>query len=452
MSRRRKVLLGLLAVVVVLVAGVAVYLGPIAPIATGYAAKITCSGHVVSGRSVEDMAGDLPSNPLVPLLRTSADDDAGSVTSSLIGLWPSTAYATDGLGCTLADERPGFTALPPLPAPDPGTPWPAGDGLGALPDGADAGALDAAIATAFTEDDPQGRLRNTRAVAVVEDGRLVAERYADGFGADTPLLGWSMTKSVANAMVGRLVGEGLLDTAATGLLPAWADDDRSSISLDDLLRMSSGLAFEEVYDPGTDVTEMLFTPTDAGAYAASKPLEAEPGTRWHYSSGTSNIVCDLAHEASGMGPEMARELVFAPLGMSSAVLEPDAAGGLVCSSYLYATARDWARFGQWFLQDGEWDGEQLLPAGWVAYSTTPVELEAENPYGAHWWLNAGPDGERRMPSVPADAYWASGNEGQQVVVVPSADLVVVRLGFSGDFDGIDWGLEPLVAGVIAALG
>jgi CubicO group peptidase (beta-lactamase class C family) len=138
--------------------------------------------------------------------------------------------------------------------------------------------------------------------------------------------------------------------------------------------------------------------------------------------------------------------------MASAVIEPDASGGLVCSSFAYATARDWARFGQWYLQGGRWDGDQLLPTDWVAYSTRPVEVDSEQPYGAHWWLNEGADGQLRMPDVPADAFWASGNEGQQTVVIPSADLVVVRLGFTSDFPGIAWGLEPLLAGVIDATG
>ncbi len=147
---------------------------------------------------------------------------------------------------------------------------------------------------------------------------------------------------------------------------------------------------------------------------------------------------------------MARALVFAPLGMTSAVLEPDATGGLICSSFPYATARDYARFGQLFLDDGVWDGERLLPEGWVEYSTTPVRADGiEHGYGAQWWLNDRGDGTLRMPSVPTDTYWASGNEGQQVVVVPSADLVVVRLGLS-TFSGVDWGLEPLLRGVIAA--
>jgi CubicO group peptidase (beta-lactamase class C family) len=183
--------------------------------------------------------------------------------------------------------------------------------------------------------------------------------------------------------------------------------------------MTDGLDFEEVYDPGTDATQMLFTPGSTADFAAGKPLANPPGTRWNYSSGTTNILCAVAQEAAGAGPELVHELVFEPLGMASALLEPDADGGIVCSSFPYATARDYARFGQWFLQDGEWAGEQLLPEGWVAYSTTPVTLPTEHPYGAQWWLNQGADGQLRMPSVPADAYWASGNEGQQIVVIPS---------------------------------
>lgn len=453
MSRGRKVLIGVVVVLALLLGGVGWYLRPIAPIATGYAAKTVCSAHFVSGRTVDDALGDLPPNPLVPLLRTRADDSEGSVRSSLLGLWPATAYASEGLGCTLAGEEPDFPTPPTVDAGEGDAAWPDGAGPAAVPADVDAAALEAAIDTAFTEDDPDDRERNTRAVVVVRDGELIAERYGDGFDADTPLLGWSMGKSIANAIVGRLVGAGQLDLDDDRLLEVWSDDDRAEITLDHLLRMSSGLAFEEVYDPDTDATRMLFLPGDTGAYAADQPLIGDPGTQWSYSSGTTNILCDVAQEASGLGTGMAHELLFAPLGMSSASIEPDASGGLVCSSFPYATARDWARFGQLFLQDGEWDGERLLPVGWVEYSTTPVETgDADTAYGAHWWLNRSRDGSLRMPSVPEDAYWASGNEGQQVVVIPSEGLVVVRLGFSGDFSGIDWGLEPLLAAIIDATG
>ncbi|WP_052664556.1 serine hydrolase domain-containing protein [Nitriliruptor alkaliphilus] len=452
MSRGRMVLLSLVVLLAALLGGAAWYLRPIAPIATGYAAKTVCSAHFVSGRTVDDGLGDLPPNPLVPLLRMSVNPSERTVRTSLLGVWTSTAYATPGLGCTLSDDRPSFSApTTEVSPPDPGTPWPAGDGPADLPDDVDGAALDAAIATAFAEDDPEGRLRNSRAVVVVRDGALIAERYGDGFAADTPLHGWSMGKSIANAIVGRLVGDGRLDLDDRDLLEEWDGEERADITLDQLLRMTPGLAFDEVYEPDTDATRMLFRPGDTGAYAADQPLVAQPGEHWSYSSGTTNILCDLAQDASGLGTDLAHELVFAPLGMTTATIEPDASGGLICSSFPYATARDWARFGQWFLQDGEWDGAQLLPSGWVEYSTTPVEIaDPGTPYGAQWWLNAGPGGQLRMPSVPADAYWASGNEGQQVVVIPSEGLVVVRLGFSGSFSGVEWGLEPLLAGIIDA--
>lgn len=452
MSRRRRIALTLVGVVVLLGIGVSWYLAPIAPIATGYAAKIVCSAHLVSGRSLADAQDDLPPNPLVPLLRTRADAETGTVSVTLVGLWGTTAHHTPGLGCTLADEAPAFAAPTPLPARDPATPWPVGEGPPEPGDGLDRAGLDAAIATAFTEDDPDGRLRNTRAVVVVRDGQLLAERYGPGFDADTPLLGWSMGKSIANAITGRLVHQGVLDVDLTDLRPEWAGDDRASITVAHLLAMTDGLDFAEVYEPGTDATQMLFRPGSVAGFAAARELAVAPGTRWSYSSGTTNLLCGVAHEASGLGPELAHQLVFAPLGLASAVLEPDATGQLVCSSFPYLTARDWARFGQWYLQDGVWEGTRLLPEGWVAASTTPVAETATDdpPYGWQWWLNEGPDGRLRMPRVPADAYWASGNEGQQVVIVPSEDLVVVRLGFSGAFSGVDWGLEPLLAGVIEA--
>jgi CubicO group peptidase (beta-lactamase class C family) len=449
-SRGRKLVLGVVVALLLGAIGVVLYLGPIAPIATGYAAKVTCSAVFVSERDLDDAIGDLPPNPLVPFLRVRDDRSAGTVRATLLGLSASTAYFTPGLGCTLADERPSFIGPSPLPAPDVDQPWPQGDGPADLPADVDEAALDAAIATAFTEDDADGRLRNTRAVVVVRDGQLVAERYADGIDARTPLLGWSMGKSIANAMVGRLTAAGKLTLEDANLRPEWAGDGRAAITVDHLLTMTDGLDFEEVYDPGTDATQMLFTPGSTADFAADKPLANAPGTRWNYSSGTTNILCAVAQEAADAGPELVHELVFEPLGMTSALLEPDASGGIVCSSFPYATARDYARFGQWFLQDGEWEGAQLLPDGWVTYSTTPVGLPSEHPYGAQWWLNQGADGQLRMPSVPADAYWASGNEGQQIVVIPSADLVVVRLGFSGSFSGIDWGLEPLLAGVVEA--
>ncbi|MCC5948989.1 MAG: serine hydrolase [Nitriliruptoraceae bacterium] len=431
--------------------GVAWYLGPIAPIATGYAAKTTCSGHLIADRDPDDAAADLPDNPLVPFLRTSVEDDR--VSTSLLGAWRSTAYAT-AHGCVLAEEDPGFGPWEPQEPLDAATPWPMGEGPPVAPDDVDTTVLEAAVALAFTEDDPDGRARNTRAVVVAHRGELIAERYGAGFDADTRLLGWSMGKSVASALAGRAAHLGTLQTTDDDLRPElWGSDDpRAAITVEQLLAMTDGLAFEEVYDPDTDATRMLFLPGDTGRYAAQLPLDHEPGTTWDYSSGTTNILCDVVQDALAAGPELAEELLFEPLGMRSAVLEADASGGLVCSSFAYATARDWARFGQLYLDDGVWREQRLLPEGWVEASTTPIEQASEaTPYGWQWWLNASPDGQLRMADVPADAYWASGNEGQQVVVIPSEELVVIRLGFSGSFSGVDWGLEPMLAGIIDAL-
>ncbi len=452
MTRPRK--LGIVAGVILLlaIAGAALYLGPIAPIATGYAAKIACSGVFVSDRDLEDAAGDLPDNPLVPFLRLRTEQQPAAVRATLLGLWPSTAYHAEGTGCTLAADAPEFADLAAASVAEPAAAWPEGDGpLGPLPSDVDAQALDAAIDLAFVEDDPQGRARNTRAVVVARDGELLAERYAEGFAADTPLLGWSMAKSVAGALTGVAVHAGELTVDDEVVRPGWEDDDRATITVRHLLTMTDGLAFEEVYDPDTDATQMLFTPGDVGGFAAAKPLLHAPGTHWSYSSGTTNILCDVLQEAGATGVGLAHERLFTPLGMTSAVMEADASGGLVCSSFLYATARDWARFGQLYLDDGMWEGRRLLADGWVEDSFTPVEQAEETPYGYQWWLNEGPDGQLRMPSVPSDAAWASGNEGQQVVVIPSEGLVVVRLGFSGAFSGVDWGLEPMLAAIIEAV-
>lgn len=452
MQRAGKTVTTLAVVLLVIVVGAGLYLRPIAPVATGYAAQITCGGSLLAGRTVESASADLPSNPLVPFLRTSATED--HVTTSLFGLWDSTSWYTPGVGCTLADEDPGFAPLRPAQPLSADQPWPAGSlvdvAVARDATGVNGAAMDLAVQGAFAEDDPDGQ-KNTRAVVVVHAGLIVAEQYAPGFDADTPLLGWSMGKSIANAIVGRLVRMGELEVNADDLRADWADDERATIQLSQLLRMESGLAFDEDYSANTDVTNMLFTPGSTADFAAAKALEANPGTYWSYSSGTSNIVCDVAHQASGMGVEMARALVFDPLGMDSAVMEADDSGGLVCSSFPYATARDWARFGQWFLQGGSWNGAQLLPQNWIQFTTDPVTLETENPYGAHWWLNTDAAGTVRMPAVPGDAYWASGNEGQQVVVIPSLDTVVVRLGFTSDFGGVAWGLEDLISGVMGGL-
>ncbi len=452
--RRAVLVVGVL--LVALAVGVGWYLAPIGPIATGYAAEIGCGVHLIADRPVDEVIPELPDNPLVPLLRVAAPGD-GTFRADLLGLYDSVAVQTDDGGCRLVDpDDTGAATTTPRtiePSADDLT-VPSDPAAAAAAAGFDVDALSAAVDAAFVEDDDPTREVGTRAVVVVHDGTVVAERYAPGFDAGTPLLGWSMTKSIANAIAGTLVRDGRIALDDNRLWPGWEEDPvdpRVDITVDHLLTMTDALAFEEVYDPDTDATRMLFLPGDTAAYAADQPLVDTPGSRWSYSSGTTNLLCDVLARADGGEPStLAARRVFAPLGMTSAVVGTDTSGDPVCSSYGYATAHDWARFGQLYLQDGVWAGTRLLPDGWVEYSTSPVELPTDAPYGAQWWLNADADGDLRMASIPADAFWASGNEGQQVVVLPSDDLVVVRLGLTRGYDGIQWGLEDLLGGVLDA--
>jgi CubicO group peptidase (beta-lactamase class C family) len=332
---------------------------------------------------------------------------------------------------TAASPAP-LVALPAQPA---GVPWP----TEAWPEGELAPGVDleALLDEAFDDTSP---LALTYAVLVVHRGRLVFERYHGALEhfdrpptpvtADTPLLSWSMAKSVLHAAVGLLVADGRLDLDAAADVPEWADseDPRRAVTLRHLLAMRDGLAWVEDYvdDRVSDVIEMLFGGgrPDMAHFAADRPLAAPPDTRFNYSSGTSNIISRIVAQAVGPGEPYARFLhtrLFAPLGMTSADPEFDEAGTWVASSFLRATARDWARFGLLYLRDGMWEGNRLLPAGWVDAARTWVSEDPEDasPYGAHWW---GVAGDTR------GTFRASGYEGQSITLCPPLDLVVVRLG------------------------
>ncbi len=435
-------------------------LSRLAPIATGYAAKALCSGVFVSGRpaasviDVDIMAGV---HPLLKLVRPSIDPEHHRAVATFAGFAQREADFRPGLGCTLAlGPSPGVlpAALPPVADPPPAKEA----APAAPPTGIDTRKLQAALDRAFDEPDP-ARPRRTRAVVVMWRGQVIAERYAPGFTADTPLPGWSMTKTVTAALVGVLVAQHKLSPDVSALLPEWRDsgDPRAAITLDELLRMTSGLQFNEDYDdPLSDVAVMLFTQPDTARFASAKPLAAKPGTQWHYSSGTSAIVARVMREAMG-GTEddylaFPRRALFAPLEMRSAVFEPDAAGTLGSASFMYASARDWARFGQLLLQDGVWNGQRLLPHGWVRYLTRATPQSTRQEFGAQLWVKVPEPFNDREPharAMPADAFHAVGHEGQFVSVVPSRELVVVRLGLSRPESA--WNHEAFLARVLEAV-
>ena len=257
----------------------------------------------------------------------------------------------------------------------------------------------------------------TLAVAVMQQDEVVDEWYAPDVNADTTLISWSMAKSVTHALVGILVRQGRLSIHDDHLVDGWRSDERAAITLDQLLRMSSGLRWVEDYVDETisDVITMLFGEgqRDMAAFAAAFPLDHPPDTVWNYSSGTSNIVSSLVGRAGGGDVRaFVRDALFEPLGMTSATIRVDDAGTFVGSSYVYATARDFLRFGRLYLRNEP----DLLPDGWIDYARTPTPASLGE-YGAHWWL--APHGFR-----------AVGYEGQYLYVVPAADLLVLRLGKS----------------------
>ncbi|MBO9524216.1 MAG: serine hydrolase [Nocardioidaceae bacterium] len=432
MRRSRKILLAVVVVVLAVLVGGYWYERPLLLTGTGYAAHNACALDAIAHR--DDPADDLPPNPLVPVLRTKTGDHDAS--ASVLGLFSKQkAWATPGFGCTLADERPSLGEATPVTA--------AGNPYDAAPAPTPAVAVSAALDKAFA------RGLGTRGVVVLHDGRLVAERYAKGFDQDTPQLGWSMTKSVTNLLVGRLVAQGKLSLDDDHLRPEWTDG-RAAITVRQLLQMTSGLSWDETYALGTPITRMLYLEPDMGTYVASRKLVHEPGTYLQYSSGNTDLLCAVLAKKFG-GADLPRRELFAPLGLASAVLEPDAVGTPVCSSYLWATPRDWAAIGQLALQDGVWNGKRLLSEGWMAASTKAVDVRTEEAgYASGWWVNDAPKGLVE-PSLPKDAYFAEGHDGQWIVVVPSEKLVVVRLGFTPDEDQDD-GAVRLAADLVRSLG
>lgn len=299
-------------------------------------------------------------------------------------------------------------------------------------------ALESQIDHAFAPD-AGPVLSGVRAVLLVQDGRIRAERYREGFGPDSRFISWSMGKSMVHALAGVMVRENLITPASPLPVPEWQQDPsdpRRAITLDDALRMSTGLAFNEDYSDlqNSDAIRMLFGDgaRDMGAYAASRPLIHPPGTFWDYSSGTTNIVSRVIRDLSGGSEKSYRSFVdrelLAPIGIRDAVLEFDAAGTLIGSSLVFMTARDYARFGLLYLHDGVWNGQRILPEGWVERARRPT-AGSKGRYGAHWWLSfSDPEGVPfAKRQFPPDAFMARGHQEQGIIVVPSRNAVLVCL-------------------------
>jgi hypothetical protein len=447
---RRSIVGIVIAVAGIATLGIFVVVGvPLVSVGIAYSAKMLCSEVFVAGRNTADVVADLAIDDLrmLRMIRTTVDTIDRTATARFPLLGTRQARYHHDTGCTL-EPRSSSSAGRPAAGKQPEGPAVLDTAL-PLPNDA----VQAVVDRAFDEPDP-AHPRRTRAVVVMQLGAIIAERYAPGFGPSTPMPGWSMTKSVLNALIGIAVRDSVLDLNSPVRLEAWsaAGDARAELSVGDLLTMSSGLRFGEGQsDVRSDLLHMLFHAPDMAALAASRPLDTPPGARWQYSSGTSLILSRILREALGDSAyrDFPRSRLFTPLGMTHATMETDPSGTFVASSYMYATAREWARFGQLYLQDGTGGRTRILPEGWVDFTRTPAPAAEASEYGAHFWLATPAEYRGPEPRLPNGSFQAIGHEGQFVTIVPSHGLVVVRLGRTR-YPGA-WNQDGFVNGIVQAL-
>lgn len=424
-------------------------LPPAAAVPTAMAAHEVCSAMFVSKLDGQRAFADTVAPQMgaaARLVRVRVDPTHKTVTATVAGLYARRAAYRGPYGCVVGTGALGASTLDAAAPAGPGAEPPlvvAGDAQ-----------LVSGLDMAFAEP-PHGPLRRTYATVIVHDGRIVAERYAPGVGVDTPLHGWSMSKSVTNALLGVLVRQGRLDMSAPAPVAEWGDtaDPRHAITPDDLLRMRSGLDVGQSLMPRWDApfdpaNRIMFASNDMGGAAARRPLKAPVRTAWTYSDGNTAILGRIIRQAAGGGDPaatqaFARKELFDALGMGAVTIETDANGSPVGATQVYAAARDWARLGQLYLDDGMAAGQRILPAGWVGYSTRLTPGSDPYGYGAGFWVTSGSDGH----GLPAGSFLARGARGQYVIVVPSARLVVVKL---GDADAPRSDFESIV-GLVGAL-
>jgi CubicO group peptidase (beta-lactamase class C family) len=452
MTKALKIVVG--SVALLLIGGaIGLYVMPPEMLRVGanYSAKIVCSNVFLANRDAQQVLADdvqAPGHPLLKFMRVSVDRERNLVHANLLGfIGGGLAVYRPGTGCAAVPDGDVNTAArhqfvrTPIPLPPADAFWP----RGTLAD------TNAAIEPILADEVLAGP--GMRGIAVIHHGKLVAQRYVNRFNEATSLLGWSMTKSVTAALIGMQVKAGKLKMEQAGF---WPDPGRGAIKLADLMAMSSGLHFNEGYGGVSDVTRMLYLEPDMASFVRAQPLENAAGSSWNYSSGTTVFLSRIWQDAVGTAAlAYPHDQLFTPLGMRSATMEADARGSMVGSSYMYATTQDWARFGQFLLQDGVWDDKRLLPEGFVAMMSREA-LASRGQYGQGQVSRWGPLGKTpagQNPdapfNLPADTYWMLGHDGQSIAIIPSQKLVVVRLGLTPQ--RLFYQPQALVAAIAKAL-
>lgn len=402
-----------------------------------------CSCVFVAGRNPvsveEEELGDFP----LSLANYTIDSANYSVTSTVLGVAKKKAIYRKGFGCTLVNElseeaiqkQTSPVVLHAASSMD-SAQWPAGNNAAQyIPANIDYARLAKFCKQQVLTSNAKSQ-HETRALLVVYDGKLITENYAPGYDKKSKMLGWSMAKSITSALIGLLVKQNKLDVSRPAPVPEWkaATDKRHAITTQHLLQQTSGLKFEENYNKSSNATIMLFNKADMGAYTAAQKLKDVPGTKFYYSSGNSNILSRMVRQIIGDTNyhSFIYDSLFYKLGMHNTVMEPDAGGTMVGSSYVFATAQDWARFGLLYYNNGIVKGQQLFTDDWVKQTVAPSAADKLKQYGYQFWLNGFDEkipSKRKFSAAPADMFYADGYAGQYVFIIPSKKLIIVRLGF-----------------------
>ncbi len=401
-------------------------------IVTGFSAKSVASHLFIAGRSQLQTEAEDNNIKSMELAKTKVDLKEKSVTSTAFGLKKRKAIYKDGLGVILLPHGKEVTPLnlpklkrdfTPVNKPFPYGNLPQKDTVFS---NVDYKTLQKTIVSYIPNNGDISK--DTRAVLVVYKDHIIAERYKDGFDKKSVLLGWSMTKSVTSAVLGILAKQGKVHLEQSHLFKEWDNDERQNITLKNLLNMNSGLDWNEDYNNISDVTKMLFLAEDMTKVQIGKKMVGKPNESWNYSSGITNLLSGFIKKQFKTEQDYLnfwyKELID-KIGMHSMIIEPDFSGNLVGSSYGWATARDWAKFGLLYLHNGNWDGEQIIDTTWVDFTKQPTNT-SKGEYGGHFWLNAG----GIYPDVPRDLFSCNGYQGQRVFIIPSKDLVIVKFGLT----------------------
>lgn len=400
---------------------------------SGFSAKNVASAHFIDNRSLNLIEKGDNDIKLIRLATNTIDESEKFATSSVFGLQKRKAIYREGLGSLLIDEN--FDVSKPYLVPkriqpkiDFAYPFGTNEPKDSIFSNINYSKLNKAVANAFDENNAIEK--RTRSVIILYKDHIVAEKYDTGFDKNSKILGWSMTKSITATYFGILQYQNKININNPAPISEWANDERSKITINDLLHMNSGLEWEEKYDRICDATKMLFQAEDMGKVQLEKPLIGKPNASWNYSSGTSNLFSKILRKQFKTHQEYLDfwySSLIDKIGMYSMVVETDMAGNYVGSSYAWATTRDWGKFGTLYLHNGNWNGEQLFDKSWSKYVSTPTPT-SNGRYGGHFWLNS----SGKYPDAPRDLYYASGFQGQKVIIIPSKDLVIVRMGLTDD--------------------